>query len=217
MTDGFIFYQSFYEALQDLSPEDRLAAYDAICEYGITGQIGELSGTVRAIFLLVKPQIDANEKRRENGKKGGRPKANNNQTETKQKPNDNQNETKNEANTNLKKNGKVKEKAKDIIPPTPLTESEMSDRLKVKVEEWVQYKKERRESYKPTGFKHLVTEVENMERKYGTNSVIEAIDTAMASGWKGMNLDRIRGEPNKFAGSYSFQRDPYDYAALVEN
>lgn len=70
MRDGFIFYGSFFEALQELDPEDRLAAYDAICSYALTGVEPEGSGTIKAVFKLVRPQIDANNKRRENGKRG---------------------------------------------------------------------------------------------------------------------------------------------------
>lgn len=68
-----IFYESFYMALKELPDSDRLAAYDAICKYGCTGEEPEVSGIVKIIFTLVKPQIDANERRAASGKKGGRP------------------------------------------------------------------------------------------------------------------------------------------------
>lgn len=68
-----IFYESFYEAIRELPDADRLAAYDAICKYGCTGEQPEVSGVVKVIFTLVKPQIDANERRAASGKKGGRP------------------------------------------------------------------------------------------------------------------------------------------------
>ena len=65
MRDGFIFYNSFYEALSQLNDVDRLAAYDMISRYALTGEIPEgASGAGYAIFLMAKPQIDANEQRR---------------------------------------------------------------------------------------------------------------------------------------------------------
>lgn len=74
MADSFVFYKSFYEALKFLEPATRLKAYDAICEYAINGVMPEGTGAECAVLALVKPQIDANEKRRttgrENGKKG---------------------------------------------------------------------------------------------------------------------------------------------------
>lgn len=123
MRDGFIFYSSFYEALAQLEDADRLAAFDMISKYALTGELPEgVSGAGYAIFLMAKPQIDANESRRINGTKGGRPK-------TEEKPNDNLTETKEEPNNNLtitepepkekekrekeKEKGKAKEKAKE--------------------------------------------------------------------------------------------------------
>lgn len=74
MNDSFVFYKSFYEAASGLDPEDRLAFYGAIAEYAIYGNEPDIESPVaRAMFLMAKPQIDANEKRRENGKRGGRP------------------------------------------------------------------------------------------------------------------------------------------------
>lgn len=75
MTEGFVFYASFAEALKELPDEERLKAYDAITDYALYGIVPEEKGIVAVIFKLVRPQIDANAARRENGKKGGRPKA----------------------------------------------------------------------------------------------------------------------------------------------
>ena len=71
MTEGFVFYKSFYEAIEDLPEADQLAVYKAICQYGLNEEEPECSGVVRAVFRLVKPQIDANKKKRDAGKKGG--------------------------------------------------------------------------------------------------------------------------------------------------
>lgn len=98
MRDAFVFYSSFLIALKNLEDAERLMAYDAICNYAITGEEPVIDGITAAIFSLVKPQIDANarkyDKNRENGKKGGRPKKaksevgieNKNPTETQLKP-----------------------------------------------------------------------------------------------------------------------------------
>lgn len=58
MADGFVFYRSFYEALKELPDDLRVEAYDAICKYALTGEAPEGSGTVMAIFKLVKPYVD---------------------------------------------------------------------------------------------------------------------------------------------------------------
>lgn len=63
--------------------KDRLLLYEAVCEYGINGNMPEnLPENLYGLFILMKPNIDANKKRRkasvENGKKGGAPAGNQN-------------------------------------------------------------------------------------------------------------------------------------------
>lgn len=73
MNESFVFYRSFYEGLAYLPAEDQLATYKAIMDYAFYGTIPEAGGVVMAMFMLAKAQIDANEKRRNDGNKGGRP------------------------------------------------------------------------------------------------------------------------------------------------
>ena len=72
--DGFVFYKSFAEAICDLQDDVKLECLNAIIDYGIYGIERELSGIPAIVFKLVKPQLDANNKRFSDGKKGGRPK-----------------------------------------------------------------------------------------------------------------------------------------------
>lgn len=74
MRDSFVFYESFFVALQDLKDKDRLKIYDAICKLALYETDTNLNGISKTIFTLIKPQIVANARRYENGKKGGRPK-----------------------------------------------------------------------------------------------------------------------------------------------
>lgn len=67
--DSFVFYSSFYEALQDLKDKDRLKMYDAICDLALNNKETKMTGLTKTIFTLIKPQILANTKRYENGKK----------------------------------------------------------------------------------------------------------------------------------------------------
>jgi len=74
---GFIFYRSFYEAIKKLEDiEDRFVIYQAICEYSFYGTEPILDGLKSIIWTLIKPQIDANIKKRIDAKKGGAPKGN---------------------------------------------------------------------------------------------------------------------------------------------
>ena len=83
MRDSFIFYRSFFESFEGLSKKDRLILFEAVCNYALNDIEPELNGIPLAIFKLLKPQLDANIRRYENGCKGGRPK----KTETKPKQN----------------------------------------------------------------------------------------------------------------------------------
>ena len=115
MRDSFVFYRSFHNALSKLSDADRLAAYDALVEYGLDG-LEDAEGVSAAILEAFKPLIDANNRRYENGKKGGRP-TSENQDETKPKPNHNQTIITEEPNHNLNEKCEMRnekcEKVKD--------------------------------------------------------------------------------------------------------
>ena len=67
--DSFIFYRSFYEAINELSVNEKAILFDAICSYSLDFKEPELSGICKTVFILIKPQLDANNKRFENGSK----------------------------------------------------------------------------------------------------------------------------------------------------
>ena len=72
MADSFVFYKSFYNAIIRLpDTEQQAALFQAICRYALDGELPELGDPVLlAMFDLIKPQLDANEKRRTDGAKG---------------------------------------------------------------------------------------------------------------------------------------------------
>ena len=120
--ESFIFYRSFWEALDGLSDNDKLAILEAIIEKGLNDEDKELKGIQKNLFALIKPQLEANNKKYIDGLKGGRPKKTtgfekekplviNQKTtgfETK-KPNDNDN-----VNVNVNDNETVNETVNDI-------------------------------------------------------------------------------------------------------
>ena len=93
--DSCVFYASWLDAIEAMPDNVRGEALMAILVYALRGETTEKMGAMtKVIMAMVKPQIEANNKRYENGCKGGRPKVEKNQNETKPKPNQNQNETK---------------------------------------------------------------------------------------------------------------------------
>ena len=80
MKESFVFFKSYYEAASVLPPEIRLEIYDAVCRYALYGEVDEMSDMTRAMFTLMRANLDATEKKYrdavESGKKGGRPRKN---------------------------------------------------------------------------------------------------------------------------------------------
>lgn len=128
MRNSFVFYRSFKDSLSDLSDSDKLVVYEAIADYALDKTEPHLTGFPKALFLLIRPQLDANWKRYEAGEKhgylgaeygklGGRPK--------KEKPSRNPLETLYEpSNVNVNVNDNVNKedckgkKSKVFIPPS---------------------------------------------------------------------------------------------------
>lgn len=70
--------------------------------------------------------------------------------------------------------------------------------LRGKIEEWVSYKKERKDKeYTEIGFKRLLSQIENNVNKYGEETVIELIDDCMASNYKGIVFDKLKNQKTK--------------------
>jgi len=76
MRDSFIFYRSFLKSIQHLDTSEQLELFLAIVEYGLDQREPDMSRYVRAVWESIKPQLDANQRKYENGCKGGKPKPN---------------------------------------------------------------------------------------------------------------------------------------------
>lgn len=96
------------------------------------------------------------------------------------------------SNSLRQKDSKVKDsKVKD----TPLNPPDggwgFGDELTAAFSEWLQYKQERREGYKPIGLKSVVTQVRKHAAQYGEQAVADLIRVCMASNWQGIIFDRL--------------------------
>ena len=59
--DGFVFYKSYYEAIETLSNKKKMIAYQALMRYGLYNEvIPDLPPPVSAILTMAMPTIDAN-------------------------------------------------------------------------------------------------------------------------------------------------------------
>jgi|LakMenE18May11ns_1017448.scaffolds.fasta_scaffold9936887_5 hypothetical protein len=102
MRESTVFYRSFYEAIKELDADTQAQVYSAIFEYALNFNEVELKGVAKTVFTLIKPQLDANQKRYENGNK---PKVK--QVISKQEAKPKQDVSKVEANVNVNENVNV--------------------------------------------------------------------------------------------------------------
>lgn len=141
MRNSFVFYRSFNEAMEELSESDQLVLYRAIVAYGLDGQEASFeSSYLRMAWKLIKPQLDANWKRYENGCKGGAPVGSRNNPSGRRgnKPRTNQGLTKNKHNDNDNDNVNVDNKeSKPKKDELSLSVSSQSEKF-VKFNEWLQ-------------------------------------------------------------------------------
>lgn len=89
-------------------------------------------------------------------------------------------------------------------PPPQLPPSIRTPAMISAVESWIAYKAERREGYKPQGLKALYARIANVAGMHGAQTVIDRMERAKASGWKGWDHDDKpagRGSPSMFDAS----------------
>ena len=137
--ESFVFYRSFYEGIKELPRDIQGEVLTAIMEYGLNGVTTENQKPItKAMFALIKPQLDANNQRFENGKlgaehgkKGGRPrkeKPQENPTLTPKKPQENPNLTPNvNVNDNVNDNISFLEKKKQKSANVDFSEEEKNN------------------------------------------------------------------------------------------
>lgn len=223
MNESFVFYKSFMDAVQDLPPEVRCEAYEAIMTYSFTGEEPEMSQIAKIVFRMAKPQLDANKDRRKNAKKGGEAKRDKAKAEQKTStadtaendsaygtqdvlpmaekdsaygtqdavPNVNVNVNENvNDNGNVNENVKGKSKEKTKKEKDALAERSFSEPVKDALSDWLQYKREKGQSYKPTGLKQLLDGVETEVNNRGEPAVIEGIRNSMQNNWQGIFYPR---------------------------
>ena len=118
-------YHSYLDAIEALGDAERGRLMTAMLEYSLRGAAGDLSGNEKYIWPLVKAQIDRDahqykekcEANASNGKKGGRPKSQKNQTVFSETEENRTVFSKTEKSQGEGK-GKGKDKGKGEIPPS---------------------------------------------------------------------------------------------------
>ena len=241
MADGFVFYRSFADALDELDPEIFKEIMQAVYRYALDGiEPEDLSAMGKLAFSLIRPQIDANAVRRSHGQNGGRPK--------KEKPvvSDSKTsgyETENQwllENENLKTTGyetenhrlsdekpkekekekekvkeKVKEKDKDICPEQAPADCEalpLNDG-----EEWRPTKADLDEWIRLYPDVDVKQEIRNMRGWCASNPSRRKTRAGIkrfVTAWLSREQSKPRAAPKPANAFVNFEQRNYDYAAL---
>lgn len=65
--ESTIIYRSFYEAIKELPEKNQCEVWNAIFQFALDETEVELGGISKTVFRLIKPQIEANNRRYKNG------------------------------------------------------------------------------------------------------------------------------------------------------
>lgn len=125
--DSFLIYRSFIEAGRGIeSKKDRLSFYEAIFDFALENKINDLQGSAKGMFILVKPQLEANRKKYDNGMKakqnGSKTEAKKKQGESKQVTNVNDN-----VNENVNQNENDNSNEEEAIPRAQISSQHQKD------------------------------------------------------------------------------------------
>ena len=200
--DSFIFYRSFFEATKWLKIDEKAQLFDAICSYALDGETKNLDGTAKGMFELVKPQLDANRKRFENGcvkkQKGSKKEAKRKQKGSKSKANDN-------VNVNVNEECKLELKLESQLPifiNKDLFDSFVEMRNKIK---------------KPLTDKAkelLLKDLTNFENLKAGNANI-ALENSIKNSWQGVFEPKPNNQQQPKQNNYYKKDDEDPYVAEI--
>lgn len=180
--NSFTFYYDYYNLIDTLPIEDKSILLIAITDYVFKDIEPILTGHNQAVFNTLKSQLNLSK--------------NNSKRSKKNKPKENQKT--NQKKTEKKPNEEPEENKTSVLSFKFLVSNLefLKDRglLRGKIEDWLMYKKERKEHYTETGLKSLLTQIENNTKKYGEEKIINLIDECMANNYKGIIFDRLKNE-----------------------
>lgn len=197
--NSFNAYHSYLKSIEPLNDAERGRLFTALLEYSSTGAEPELRGNERYIFPTMKEQIDRDKasyaakcaKNRENGAKGGQATANRSLPNA---PRSGANAPQGQGQRQGQRQGQTLSgnSARGAQEPPKVSDYGFSPELEAAVTDWLAYKQERREAYKPTGLKSLLTQIKKAAAEYGDAAVIEIIRQSMSANYMGIVFDRLK-------------------------
>ena len=208
MKDTFIWHKKWTDALSDFDKDVRLEVREAVEDYAFTGNIQSLKSNSKMAFNFMRQDIDRDTDRymsivkrnQQNGANGGRPKK---QEDKPKKPSgffgnpDKPKKPHIDYDYDYDKNNNT--------PPTPpkggdgFDFSFVEENFKDAFMEWIEYKKQRRESYvSQKSLKMCYNKLLKLSHSNSKNAK-EIVEQSMANNWAG--LFELQNKQNGKAGS----------------
>ena len=219
MSNSFVFYESFAEALQDLPDAEFKKCVMALCSYVFEDEDPNVDSiAVKIFFAMARPLLDANIAKKENGSKGGRPKKVEREKQE-EKPmvmksktisyeteNHRFSKSKPDVDVDVDVDGDVdgdvrRRNALGLVPTLSSADVEslgVDPVASDAVSAWVENRDAKGETLTDAELKSFVSMVKAKTREHGAQAVADLIRESMSNGYKGVTwdkLDRNRGKP----------------------
>lgn len=208
--NSFLLSNDHRELFDALPPDKAGLLIQAIFSYE-SGEKPDLPDDLRIVFIPIRQWLDKNreaykqtcEVNSKNGALGGRPKKRTvfKETQKSERFFEKAKKADNDLDLDLdSENDSEHEKIKVLSPAARediFAGRSFSPNMRAKLTEWLQYKAERRESYKPTGLTIFLKKAEEHTAIYSEEAVIGIINDSMASNYQGVVWDRLKGREQK--------------------
>jgi len=194
-----VIYRSFYDAIKELPEKNQLEILKQIFEFGLDGIESELTGISKTIWILIKPNLEANRTKWESGCKAKK-KQSRSKAEAKPKQEVSETEANVDVDVDVDENEDVNEDVKVVKDKFDL--SVYQDYAPI-IKKWIDYKKTLKESYKSQMTLDIF--VRKLKDLSGDNILIanSIIEQSMAYQWKGIFTLQNKKEATTFVPAES--------------
>ena len=205
-------YHSYGKKCEKLTDQELGRLFRALFKYSETGERQELAGRESIAFDFIADDIDRAkesydvkcQKNRANASERKRTLANGSETsQSKDKDKD---------------TDKDEKKKPPLSPKGGPDLSAFGPELQDRIREWLQYKREKGQTYKPTGLTQFLSKIKAAAEQYGEKAVCDAIVTSETNNWQGVFFDRIErtwsGKTDNSKNRILRDEDYYDEEAI---
>jgi hypothetical protein len=196
--DSMVIYRSFYDAIKELPEKNQLEILKQIFEFGLDGIESELTGISKTIWILIKPNLEANRTKWESGCKAKK-KQSRSKAEAKSKQEASETEANVDVDVDVDENEDVNEDGKgNVKVKKEIFDLSVYQDYAPIIRKWIDYKKTLKESYKSQMTLDIF--VRKLKDLSGDNILIadSIIEQSMAYQWKGIFTLQNKKEATTF-------------------